>query len=101
MAKLTVEDMSMAQADPKLQGISDDLKDPAKFEEIQHKILIASKVDHKHKKISVWLKCKRCQKALERRRKVLAEYGFEDYEQYTKWRKVMDIIINKKDIDLG
>ncbi len=100
MAKLTIEEIGQAKSDVALEGIPDSVKNPKTFEEIEKKLEEVMHSDHKHKKVVKFVQCKRCQKKLEKRRQVLKDYGFKGYEQYIKYRRIMDIITNEKDIAL-
>lgn len=86
--------------DPLFADLADNLKDPACYTEVVEQILKAGESGHEHKAMIVWKRCKHCQqKFLERRAKV-RELGFQSYQQFLKWKKIMDIIINKREIYL-
>lgn len=89
----------MTQNNP-LEGIPEELKDVETYPKIIKEVMKAGYVDHKHKHVVVWNRCKRCQNALARRREVLDKWGFRDYEQFMAWRQVMDVIYNKREIRL-
>lgn len=78
--------------DPVFNGLPDTLKNPRCFKRVLAKVLKAGESGHKHKYAVTWTKCKVCQSAFLNKRKVLKEFGFTDYQQFIKWRKVMSII---------
>lgn len=98
--KLTNEEIAEARSDPGLEDLNDSLKTPEKFKEIEEKLRLITISDHKHRSVKAFVKCNRCKRKLERRREYLDSVGFKNYEQYIKYRKVMGIIVNKKDIVL-
>ena len=86
------------KANPTLEGIPDELKDPARVKEVERAIHDAGVTFHKHRKPSEWMKCEHCQKKLQARKDKLKELGFKDYGQFLMWRKIQDIIINKREL---
>jgi len=83
---------------PSLAGLPDELKDPSCVKRVEREIQNASATGHKHRKPSEWLKCEHCQKKSKARKDKLRELGFKDYGQFLLWRKIQDIIINKREI---
>lgn len=85
---------------PLFKDFPQKLKNPKCFKDIEHKLAMILYSDHSHPTIKSYVKCKRCQIKLQKRREVLKELGFSGVEQYMMWRKVMDTIINKRALDL-
>ena len=100
MNKFTQKQIKDAQSHPIFKGLSDDLKDPKKFKSIEKKISNVMVSDHKHRTIKAFIKCKRCQTKLKKKRELLDKLGFKNQEQYQMWRKVMGIISNKEELVL-
>jgi hypothetical protein len=98
--KLSQEDIGKAKLDPIFDGLDDKLKDPKEFKKIERKLFSVVQTDHEHKYIVTYMKCKSCQEKLNKKRKLLKLYGFASYEQYLSYKRVMDIIVNQKDIKL-
>lgn len=78
---------------PALEGIPDDIKSEEAYNEIQKKIVKIMHSDHKHRKVSAFVNCKRCKDRVEKRNAYLKEKGFKNYGQYLTWRQVMDIVV--------
>ena len=70
-----------------LLNLPDELKDLNNYDRLLKEIAKAGATSHKHKKVSVWNKCKFCQKKVENRRKKIISLGFESVQQYLVWRK--------------
>lgn len=85
---------------PIFNGLPEHLKDPLVFEDIEKKLNKVLISDHKHKTVSEFVKCKRCEAKRHKRNKLIREIGFNSYEQYLVWKKIMNIIINKKSFQL-
>jgi len=56
--------------------------------------------DHKHRQIATFVKCKRCQDKFKKKRAMINELGFESVNQYQNWKKVMMIVVQKKELIL-
>jgi len=100
MDKFTIEQIGKAKENHVFDGLSDDLKDPKNFEGIEKKIANTMVSDHKHKVVSTFIKCKRCQTKVAKKSEMIRELGFKDMNQYQNWRKVMNIVINKGELIL-
>lgn len=100
MRKLTEKEIGQAKVNPVFKGLSNELKDPKNFKKIEKKLANVMVSDHKHRKISAFNKCKRCQAKFHKKREMIKSLGFESIYQYQNWKKVMDIIINKEEIVL-
>lgn len=85
---------------PILKDLPEELKDPKCFELIEKKIWLLMKSDHRHRLMSAFNKCKKCQTKRHKRNEYIKEVGFKNYEQYLKWRKIMVIIRNNEDFQL-
>lgn len=93
--------LKKAKPHPIFASLPDSLKDWDGFEAIEKRLTLAVYSDHTHKKISAYVKCKPCAAKLAKKREVLKEIGFASYEQYLEWKRVMDIIINKRDVRIS
>lgn len=82
---------------PIFDGLPDELKDIECYESIEKDVAKIMLSDHKHRKVEVFAKCKRCQAKMDKRRAFIKDKGFKDYHQYVQWKKVMQFI---KDNDL-
>jgi len=92
----TKEKIEALPAHPLLEGIPDGVKSVEAYVVIELELFNIVNSHHKHKKISVWLKCKHCQKRHTMQTERILRYGFKDRTQYSLWRKVMDIIYKKQ-----
>jgi hypothetical protein len=96
----TQQKIAKAKVNPIFEGLSDDLKDPKQFKSIEKKIANIMLSDHKHRKVAVFMNCKRCQVKLEKKRALIRDLGFRDVQQYQGWKKIMGIITNKESLQL-
>lgn len=85
---------------PIFDGLPDHVKDPKNYIKIEKKLFKAIKSTHNHEEVVDWAECKRCQKKFIKRRQMMKEYGFTSHQQYLMWKKIMDIIVNKKKIEV-
>lgn len=85
---------------PLFKGLSEELKNPKNFLKTEKKLLAVLKSDHKHKTASSYAKCTECQSKRLERQKLMKEIGFKSIQQYLEWKKIMQIIINKKDFQI-
>lgn len=92
--------ISKAKVNPVFKGLSDDLKDPKHFKEIEKKLFLIMVSDHKHRDIKSFVKCKRCAIKIGRKSRMIKELGFNSFKQYQNYKKVMQIILNKRSLDL-
>ena len=58
------------------------------------------KSDHKHKTASSYAKCSECQQKREERKQKMKDIGFKSIQQYMEWKKIHEIIRNKKSFQL-
>lgn len=91
--KLTNEEIGKLKPNPIFEGLSDELKDVKIVPKIEKALSFPS--DHKHRKVSAWQKCVRCQELDKRRKEKMLELGFKDSKQYYAWKQVMATLINK------
>lgn len=89
------------KVDPLFEGLPVELKDPAQFKNVLEQILKAGESGHEHKAIVVWMRCKHCQQKFLERKTKIKKIGFTSYEQFLKWRKIADIILNQREIYLS
>lgn len=81
-----------------LEGLPDYLKDPKRFKRIEKRLADILVSDHKHKAIKTFVKCPECAQRRADRAKLMTKIGFKNVGQYLQWKKVMDIIINKRNV---
>ena len=86
--------------DPLFDTLPVELKNPKCFKRILNKIAKASETGHEHKTVLQWKVCKHCQQKFLERRATVKKLGFASYEQFLKWKKIADIIINKREVYL-
>jgi len=101
MKKLSLKDTNRKRKEnPTLVGLSEELKSPEKFEEIEKKLFSIVQVAHKHKTAKQYVSCDECNKNRELRNKAILDYGFKDYNQYLLWKKVQQIIKSKQNFQI-
>ena len=88
------------EPNPIFKGLPQALKDPKGYKKVEKRLFEILKSDHTHKKPSAWMKCKDCQDKFTNRKSELKKIGFKSFQQYLEWRKIMDVIINKREINL-
>ncbi len=92
------KEQSSYTPDPLTKDLPATLKDPKCFKRVLKKVADASETGHEHKTILQWKVCKHCQQKFLERRAVVKKLGFASYEQFLKWKKITDIIINKREV---
>ena len=100
MKKLTIEAIGKVKVNPVFKGLPDTLKDTKNFKGIEKKLSAVMFSDHKHRLIKSFTKCKRCNAKFEEKRRMVRELDFSSMNQYQNWKKIMQIIINKKELVL-
>lgn len=80
---------------PIFKGLSNYVKDPANFKEIQKEILNTLAVGHSHSEMLDYAKCAECTRKMKDRRTLLKKYGFKNPAQYMAWRKVHEEITKR------
>jgi hypothetical protein len=100
MSKINKKDLAEYTPDPVLEGLPDELKDPKIYKRTKRKILKARNTGHEHKHIITWQRCGVCQNAFNKSRHIIKKLGFKSYHQYLKWDRVMDIMLNEREVRL-
>lgn len=80
------------KTNPLLAGLSDYLKNPANYEEIEKKILSTFISTCGHTDVMQWAGCKKCTDKMLERRKMLKSLGFKSPRQYMAWKKIHQTI---------
>jgi len=70
------------------------------FNKIQKVLLETLATKHSHSEMTEWSKCVGCQIKFRNHAQLMRKLGFKSGKQYREWKKIMDIIINKKRISL-
>ncbi len=83
---------------PLTASLPDFVKDPANYQAIEKKLKMTMLSDHTHTTVKQFVKCARCTTKRAKRDAIMKEYGFESAAQFYEWRRIMDIIINKKNV---
>lgn len=86
------KDIMDLPTNPMFDGLSDELKTWDKFLEVERELLKIMYSDHKHVKMSAFMKCKRCNAKVKQRNDKIREFGFKDYKQYLTWKRVIKLI---------
>lgn len=101
MKKLELKEVNKKRKkNPLFKGFPSRLKDPASFEVVEKQLFDILQSGHKHKTASSYVRCSECMEKREERKRKMKELGFKSMQQYLEWKKIMDIIINKKDFQL-
>jgi len=95
-SSIKTDDVKDLPVNPAFKDMPDSLKDVDRYDEVVEKIAKVMHSDHTHRKVIAFTKCKQCAKKMERRRRVLKDLGFKDYQQYLSWRKVMQLLKNSQ-----
>lgn len=98
--KLSLKKTPKLPKNPVFKGMPEHLKNPDCYKEIESAFRMAMFSDHSHKTMKQFMGCKRCQAKVQKKRALIKEYGFVSFEQYLEWRKIMDIIVNQRPIQL-
>lgn len=98
--KLDVNKVPKLKPNPIFKGLSSSLKDPTNYLKTEDSLQSILKSDHKHKTASSYVKCEDCQTKYNERKKLMKKIGFKSIQQYMEWKKIMTIIINKKNFQL-
>ena len=83
----------MNEKNPLFDGLPEYTKDPKNYKDIESQLFDVMQTDHKHRKMTTFVKCESCQEHLEEKRALLKSMGFESQGQYLEWRKVMGVMI--------
>lgn len=101
MQKLSKEEINKkGKPNPLFKGMKSTLKDPKNYEKIEKRLQEILKTNHVHKTISAYVKCPTCQDRRQERQKQMKKEGFKSIEQYMEWKRIMSIIINKKNFQI-
>ncbi len=101
MEKLNLKSVPKTlKPDPIFAGLSDSLKDPKSYKRIEKKLFKMIQTTHKHKTATSYVKCEACQIKRMNRQKMIKDLGFQSIQQYMAYKKIMDIITNKKSFQL-
>ena len=100
MPKLNLKAVPNLKPNPIFKGLPKKLKDPKNFLDIEKQLQDVIKSDHQHKNIKEFITCAWCQENRERRQKLMKKLGFKGIGQYLTWKKIMTLMINKKDFPL-
>jgi hypothetical protein len=98
--KISLKKTPKLPQNPIFKGMPEELKNPDRYKEVEQALRLVMFSDHSHKTMKQFMGCKRCQVKTQKKRELIKEYGFVTFEQYLEWRKVMDIIVNQKPIQL-
>lgn len=98
--KLDLKTVPKLKPNPIFNGLPDSLKDPKNFKKIENKLRLSLLSDHKHSTMKGYTKCKRCQDKFKKRQILMKEIGFVDIKQYMEWKRIMSIIIQKRNFQL-
>ena len=101
MKKISIKKINKKGETPKvLEGLPDNLKNPEMFYIVEKELAKILESDHKHKTVKEYVSCAWCNQKRELRQNKVKSYGFQSLAQYLEWKKIMDIIINKRNIQL-
>ena len=76
------------RVNPLIADLSEFLKNPANFAEIQAKLVASVQTTCTHSDVLEMAKCEKCTKNMIERRKLLKKLGFKNPRQYMEWRKI-------------
>lgn len=99
--KLDLSLVPKLKSAPLFKGLPARLKDPEMYYKIEKELFDMLQSDHKHKTVKEYVLCAWCNKKRELRQNRIKALGFKSINQYMQWKKVMDIIINKRNIELS
>lgn len=85
---------------PIFKGLPTSLKDPKMYAKIEKQLFEVLKGDHNHKTAKAYVRCVDCNSRREERKKIMKDIGFKSLNQYMEWKKIMNIINNKKSFQL-
>lgn len=84
-----------SRKDPLTAGLSDYLKNPANFEEVQKIIFNSFQTTCSHSSPAEMAVCPKCTEKMLVRRKTLKKLGFKNPAQYMQWQKIHATIKQK------
>jgi len=95
--KVDLSNLHELPTHPIFNNLPEKLKDSACYAEVETRLRNVMFSDHKHATVKGMVRCKRCRDKLQKRQQMMKEEGFESFQQYLEWKKIMNIIIAKKD----
>lgn len=96
----TITRKTKLKENPLFKDFPKELKDPKSYKKVESKLRLIMYSDHSHSTIKAFINCPRCVQKVEKRKEALKSFGFTSVEQYMVWKKIMDIVINKRELDL-
>lgn len=102
MKKLNIKTKKVAKLKPApiFDGLPDRLKTVEAYHRIEKKLFEIVQTDHKHTSVKEYVTCAWCNEKRQMRTNAIKSEGFLSLEQYLEWKKIMDIISNKRNIQL-
>lgn len=102
MKKLNIKTKKVAnlKPNPLFEGLPERLKDIEAYHKLENKLAEVVKTNHKHKTVREYVTCAWCNKKREMRTEVIKSEGFTSMNQYMEWKKIMQIINDKKNFIL-
>jgi len=73
---------------PLFKGLSNSLKDPKRFEEVEKELAEIIKSDHQHKTVKSYVTCAWCNERRQKRQDAMKRLGFKSLKQYLEWKKI-------------
>ncbi len=98
MKKLSLKKIAKMPISKIFKDLPDRLKSVEAYNKIELELFKILQTDHKHKTVKEYVTCAWCNKKRELKQNRIKALGFVDYAQYVQWRKVMEVIKNKKEI---
>lgn len=95
MEKIDPKDIT-AETNPIFKDLPEHLKDVDKYKELETSFFNILQNGHKHKSPKTYAGCRDCNFLLKKRHDMIMKAGFTSMGQYFSWKKVMDIIYNKR-----
>jgi hypothetical protein len=101
MKKLSLKKINQKGVTPEvLVGLPDNLKTVDMYYTVESELAKMVKSDHKHKSVKEYVQCAWCNQKRHLRENKIKSYGFKSYAQFLEYRRIMDYIINKRNIQL-
>lgn len=100
MEKLDISKIGKLKPNPIFKGLPKKLKDPSNFADIEKQLAIVLASDHKHKTVKSYVTCAWCNERREQRHKLMKKIGFKSIAQYLEWKKIHEIIRDKKNFQV-
>lgn len=101
MKKLSLKKINKPGITPEvLKGLPDNLKSVDMYYSIERELAKILESDHKHSSVKEYVSCAWCNQKRQLKQNRIKSYGFTSTAQYLEWKKIMDIIVNKRNIQL-